>query len=87
MASDETVPVTIASADLAELRAWAANSDQAIEALVAEAIQDYLDRGRRWIAKTEVGLEDIRAGRVVSHEQILRDIDERRQRYRPHAAE
>lgn len=90
MAEVETLPVAIASADLAdlaELRDWAANSDRSLDDLLADAIQEYLERGRRWIAETDVGLEDIRQGRVVSHEQILRDIDERRRQFGIKAAE
>ena len=49
-----TEPVTIAlsDADLAELRAWAETSERDLESLLQEAVQEYLQRGRAWIADT-----------------------------------
>lgn len=87
MADEATIPLTIDKADLAELTEWAANSERTLDALLAEAVQAYLAKGRRWIAEVEIGLDDVRNGRVVPHEQIVRDVEERRRRYRTQAAE
>ncbi len=42
---------------------------------------------RRMLRSLRRGLADIEAGRVVPHEQIVRDMEERRRRHRPSAAE
>lgn len=44
-------------------------------------------QARRFLEKIRLGLEDVAAGRVVSHEVVARDMEERRRRYRPSAAE
>lgn len=84
---ESILTLKLGAAELAELQRWAANSERPLEALLDEAIQEYLERGRRWIAETEVGLDDLREGRSVGHDQILRDVEERRRRFRSQAAE
>jgi hypothetical protein len=42
---------------------------------------------RRMLEGLRRGLADIEAGRVVPHEQIVRDMEARRRRHRPSAAE
>ena len=42
---------------------------------------------RRFLEGVRVGLVDVAAGRVVPHEVVVRDMEERRRRYRPSAAE
>jgi hypothetical protein len=42
---------------------------------------------RRFLAELREGLEDVAAGRVVSHEEVRQDVEERRRRRRPSAAE
>ena len=44
-------------------------------------------QARGFLEKIRVGLEDLAAGRVVPHEVVERDAEERRRRYRPSAAE
>lgn len=88
MADDQSrIPVAIEAADLAELERWAQNEGRSVDALLKEAIEAYLAAGRRWIAETEQALDDVRQGRAVPHEQILRDVAERRTRFRSQAAE
>ena len=45
------------------------------------------DEARRYLDDLKEALEDVRHGRVFSHEQIVRDAEARRHRYRPSAAE
>jgi hypothetical protein len=42
---------------------------------------------RRFLEGIRAGLEDVAAGRVVPHEVVVRDMEERRLRYRSSAAE
>ena len=43
--------------------------------LAGEAIDDYVERELDIIAGIERGLDDMRAGRVVAHEDVMADID------------
>jgi predicted transcriptional regulator len=43
--------------------------------LAGEAIAGYVERELEIIAGIERGLEDMKAGRVVSHERVMADID------------
>lgn len=45
------------------------------------------EQARRYLEGIREGLEAVRDGRVVPHEQIVREAEERRRRYGPHAAE
>jgi len=81
------VQVALQAADLAELERWALNEGRSVDALLKDAVAAYLAAGRHWIAETEIALDDVRQGRAVSHEQILRDVADRRTRYRSQAAE
>lgn len=42
---------------------------------------------RRFLEEIREGLEDVAAGRVVPHEVVARDVEERRRRYSSDAAE
>lgn len=44
--------------------------------LAGEAIADYVARKLAIVAGTERGLDDMRTGRVVAHEQVIADVDE-----------
>ncbi len=43
--------------------------------LAGEAIAGYVERELEIVASIERGLDDMRAGRVVSHEDVMADID------------
>jgi len=43
--------------------------------LAGEAIADYVARELAIVAGIERGLEDMRAGRVVPHEEVMADVD------------
>lgn len=79
----EQVTIDIAEGDLAELREWASNSELSLEALLQEAIANYIERTRRWI-------EDIRKadeGPSYTLEEVKAHLAERRRHYRGEAAE
>jgi len=44
-------------------------------------------QARRFLNEIREGLEDVRLGRTVPHEAIVRDVEERRRRGRANAAE
>ena len=43
--------------------------------LAGEAIADYVARELAIVAGIERGLDDMRTGRVVAHEQVMADVD------------
>ena len=57
---------------LGELAVW---TRRAKSALAREAIGDYVARELEFIAGIERGLDDMKAGRVVAHEDVAADID------------
>lgn len=75
-------------ADIAALRAMIDGPDAGLAAFLAD--RPYLrtaHEARDDLARLIVGLEDVRAGRVVSHAQILADVEARKRRYGTQAAE
>lgn len=77
------VAITIAAGDLADLESWARNSESSVEALLEEAVQDYLAKTRAWISDTRRRLE----GPSYSLEEVKAHLAERRRQVRPQAAE
>lgn len=73
--------------DIALLTQWL-DDPAALRSLMAD--HDFLrseTEARRYVEDLLVGLEDIRNGRTFSHEQVLRESEARRRRYRNAAAE
>lgn len=78
----------IATVDVGDIRRWIDDPEAPLGELIA--LLPFLGSeagARRYLDGVREGLEAARAGRVVSHEQVLRDAAERRLRYRPSAAE
>jgi hypothetical protein len=78
----------IGAFDVAEIGHWLNDPSASLVDLMA--LYPFLrteDEARRFLAKVKAGLADLRAGRTVSHDQIRRDVEERRQRYGLSAAE
>ncbi|HEY0413160.1 MAG TPA: hypothetical protein VGD66_08460 [Allosphingosinicella sp.] len=78
----------IATLDVAEIDRWLNDPD----APLGELRERFPFLGsdaeaRRMLEGLRRGLADIEAGRVVPHEQVVRDMEERRRRHRPSAAE
>ena len=70
---NETSPVgfEVASDQLAFLQQLAARNDRPLDELLAEAVERYVEWRRDFDEGIERGLADARAGRVVSHEDML----------------
>jgi hypothetical protein len=78
----------IATLDIAEIDRWLSDPDAPLD----ELREQYPFLGsdaeaRRMLQGLRRGLADIEAGRVVPHRQIVLDMEERRRRHRPSAAE
>ena len=79
----EKVTIEISEADMAELREWAHNSEETVDALVLQALQRYLTAVRA----DHADLDRRREGPFYEHEEAMAILAERRQRRRSEAAE
>jgi hypothetical protein len=78
----------IAALDVAELDRWLNDPDASIGELMADLPFLRTEaEARRYLDEIREALDDVKHGRVVPHEQIVRDAAERRRRYRASAAE
>ena len=78
----------IAALDIAAIDRWLSDPDAPLGELREQFPFLRSDtHARRFLAEIREGLEDVAAGRVVSHEQVMRDVEERRRGRRPSAAE
>jgi hypothetical protein len=78
----------IATLDIAEIDRWLSNPDASLDELRKQYPFLSSDaEARHMLQGLRRGLADIEAGRVVPHEHIVRDMEERRRRHRPSAAE
>ena len=59
----------------ARLATLAEHTQRTNSYLAAEAIADYVARELAIVQGIEQGLEDMKAGRVVSHEEVMSEID------------
>jgi predicted transcriptional regulator len=77
MSNYRTVSFRIAEEKVAELDQLAKNMDRDRSYLLNEAIDGYLDMQRRFLAQIERGMEDIRQGRVVDHDEVMAMLEAR----------
>lgn len=57
-----------------QLSALGKSSRRSNSFLAAEAVADYIAREKQIIAMIQEGLDDVGAGRVVPHEQVMREV-------------
>jgi predicted transcriptional regulator len=79
----EKLTIEISEADMAELREWAHNSEQSVEALVEVALQQYMVAVR----EDHADLEERMKGPFYPLEEVEARLAERRRRFRSEAAE
>ena len=79
----ETVTIEVAEADMADLREWARNREEPLEALLQEALQQYLRYTRDDIADLRRRME----GPSYTLEEVKAHLAERRRQFRGEAAE
>ncbi len=70
----------IAPDDLAYLRQWADESERELDDVLSEAVGRFVQWRREFDTAIEAGLEDVRAGRLVSHEAMLAHRAEQRRK-------
>jgi predicted transcriptional regulator len=76
MSSPRTISFRIAPEKVAALDAIAKAMDRDRSYLLNEAVETYLSEQQRFAAMVEEGREDIRNGRVFTHEEVERMVDE-----------
>ncbi|HYG46759.1 MAG TPA: hypothetical protein VD846_02360 [Allosphingosinicella sp.] len=79
----EKLTIEISEADMAELREWAHNSEESVDALVLQALQRYMAAVREDDADLDRRME----GPFHEHEEAMAVLGERRRRRRSEAAE
>lgn len=84
--SDEP-DIGVAAVDVADLQPWLAGERSLSELTTHYPFLRTEDQAQRFLASVAEGLADVRAGRTVPHEQILRDVEDRRRRFGLSAAE
>lgn len=76
----KSVGFDIAPDDLAYLQQWADESERDLDEVLSEAVGRFVQWRREFDAAIEAGLEDVRTGRVVSHEAMLAHRAEQRRK-------
>lgn len=79
----EKVTIEVADDDLADLREWARNREEPLEALLQEALQQYL----RYVRDDIADFERRKAGPSYTLEEVKAHLAERRRQFRGEAAE
>ena len=72
--SEKTISFRADAEKIAALDSLAAAQDRPRSYLINEAINNYLELQAYQDALVRKGMEDVRQGRVVSHEEVLRRI-------------
>jgi hypothetical protein len=78
-----SVPIQIAAADLADLEAWARNSEQSVADLLQEALRHYLE----YVRADHAELDRRADGPSYTIEEVRQHLAERRRHPRTQAAE
>lgn len=80
---DNRVQITIEidSADYAALKDIAQRQERSFDKLVSSALRARIQEEREFDAAVQAGLEDIAAGRVITHEEYLAKAAERRRKW------
>ncbi len=73
--TDTTLTVRLSSELKARLGKLAERTQRSKSFLAGEAIGNYVERELEIVAGIERGLDDMKAGRVVPHEDVMADID------------
>lgn len=88
MAARPILNIRIAPETLKRLDAVAAATRRTRSFIANEALEAWISREIELIEDLQIGLEEAKAGKVVPHERVMRDLDaaiERAARQRPRA--
>lgn len=75
MAAKPILNIRIAPGTLQRLDAIAAATRRSRSFIANEALEAWIGREIELIEDLRIGLEEARAGKVVPHEQVMRDLD------------
>ncbi len=75
MASSTTLTVRVAPKPKKQLDRLAASTKRTKSFLAGEAIADYVDRELEIVEGIKRGLEDMKAGRLIPHDEAMRQLD------------
>jgi RHH-type transcriptional regulator, rel operon repressor / antitoxin RelB len=79
--------ITLPSAMLKRLEKISASSRRSPEAIVKQAITEKLEYEEWALRQIDAGLADVKAGRVISHDEFLKSLEQaRHERKRKKAA-
>lgn len=73
--NSETLTIRLDAATKKQLGVLAENTRRTRSFLAAEAIERYVEQEMRIIETVQAGLDDERAGRVTSHEDVMAEAD------------
>jgi predicted transcriptional regulator len=76
-----SLSVELDESELAELAALAEHEQRTASQLATDAVRKRLARHRAYLEAIDRGLEDIAAGRTMSHEQLVEGRAEQRLRF------
>jgi predicted transcriptional regulator len=72
----QTTSVRLSSATSEKLAELAQHTRRSEKELVDQAVDDYVERELAIISGIQLGLDDMRAGRVTPHADVMRELDE-----------
>ncbi len=75
--STETLPLQIDANIQARLERVARETGHNASALAGAVLRDFLDESDAYDAAIQEGIDDVEAGRVVSYEDVKRDVEAR----------
>ena len=74
MSADEKVTLALPAEILEALGYLAEQSGRSVDSLATEALRRFVDREVPLFERIEEGMDDIAAGRIVSHEDAMAEI-------------
>ena len=74
MSADEKVTLALPAEILEALAYLAEQSGRSVDSLATEALRRFVDREVPLFERIEEGMDDIAAGRIVSHEDAMAEI-------------
>ncbi|MBX9454560.1 MAG: CopG family ribbon-helix-helix protein [Rhizobium sp.] len=74
--STDTMTIRLSSSVKDKLTELAQHTRRSKSFLASEAIADYVDRELTIVGSIQRGLEDMKAGRVTPHDEVMTEIDE-----------
>ena len=74
--SAQTMSIRLSSATSEKLAELAEHTHRSESELAGQAVDDYVDRELAIVSGIRRGLEDMKAGRVTPHADVMREMDD-----------